>query len=154
MYSLNLCKGVVTHEDFSSESEEDLKSFFEPEGVVNVHRIRQKVDGIFVPLTTLILTFDKPLLPDRIRCGFFNLRVWQYVPIPCAVLSVRGLDILRSTACLKQFVYLVARRHIVLLASLHHIASTVMVLMVQILVIFSLIIYICIPVTESHCHPI
>ena len=28
--TLNLCKGVVTHEDFASESEEDLKSFFEP----------------------------------------------------------------------------------------------------------------------------
>ena len=27
---LNLCKCVVTHEDFASESEEDLKSFFEP----------------------------------------------------------------------------------------------------------------------------
>ena len=54
--------------------------------------------------------------------------------IPCAVLSVRGMDILRSTACLKQFVYPVTRRHIVLLSSPHHIASTVMVLMVQSLV--------------------
>ena len=57
-----------------------MKSFFEPEGVVNVHRICQKVDGIFVLSITLILTFDKPSLPDRIRCGFFNLRVQQYVP--------------------------------------------------------------------------
>ena len=79
---VNLCKCVVTHEDFASEFEEDLKSFFEPEGVVNVHRIHWKVDGIFVPSTTLILTFNKPSLPDRIRCGFFNLRVQQYVPIP------------------------------------------------------------------------
>ena len=72
--TLNLCKGVVTHEDFSSESEEDLKSFFEPEGVVNVHRICWKVNGNFVPSATLILTFDRPSFPDRIRCGFFNLR--------------------------------------------------------------------------------
>ena len=34
--TLNLCKGVVKHEDFASESEEDLKFFFEPEGVVNI----------------------------------------------------------------------------------------------------------------------
>ena len=80
--TLNLCKGVVTHEDFASESKEDLKSFFEPEGVVNVHRIRRKVNGNFVQSTTLILTFNKPSLPDLIRCGFFNLRVWQYVPNP------------------------------------------------------------------------
>ena len=29
--TLYRCKGVVTHEDFASESEEVLKSFFEPE---------------------------------------------------------------------------------------------------------------------------
>ena len=50
--------------------------------MVNVHRICRKVDGIFVPSTTLILTFDRPSLPDCIRCGFFNLRVRQYVPNP------------------------------------------------------------------------
>ena len=70
------------HENFASESEEDLKSFFEPEGEVNVHRIRRKVYGNFVPSATLILTFDRPSLQDRIRCGFFNLRVRQYVPNP------------------------------------------------------------------------
>ena len=59
--TLNLCKGVVTHEDFASESEEDLKSFFEPEGVVNIHRIRRKVNGNFVPSATLILTFHSRL---------------------------------------------------------------------------------------------
>ena len=52
--------------------------------------------------------------------------------ITCAVLSDRGLDILWSTVCLREFVYPVARRHIVLLASLH-VASSVMVLMVPIL---------------------
>ena len=64
---LNLCKGVVTHEDFASETKEDFKSFFEPKCVVNVHGICQKVDGIFVPATTLILMFGKPSHSDRIR---------------------------------------------------------------------------------------
>ena len=45
--SFNLRKGVVTHEDFASESQEDLQSFFELEGVVNILRIHRKVDGIF-----------------------------------------------------------------------------------------------------------
>ena len=80
--TLNLCKGVVMHEVFASESEEDLRSFFEPEGVANVHRIRPNVYGNFVPSATLNLTFDRPSLPDRIRCGFLNLQVRQYVPNP------------------------------------------------------------------------
>ena len=37
--TLNICNGVVTHEDIASVSEEYLKSSFEPEGVVNVHSI-------------------------------------------------------------------------------------------------------------------
>ena len=76
--TLNLCKDVVSDDDFASESEED----FQPEGVVNVHRIHWKVNDIFVPSTTLILTFNKPSPPDRIQCGVFSLRVWQYfVPL-------------------------------------------------------------------------
>ena len=61
-------QGVFKHEDFASESEEDLKSFFEPEGVGNIHMICRKVDGNFVPSSTVILTFNKPSLPDRICC--------------------------------------------------------------------------------------
>ena len=80
--TLNLCKGVITNQDFTSESEEVLKSFLVLEGVVNVHRLCRKVDGNFVRSTTLILTFDRPSLPDRISCGFFNPLVRQYVPNP------------------------------------------------------------------------
>ena len=50
--------------------------------MANFHRIRRKVDGNFVPSATLILTFDRPSLPDSFHCGFFNLRVQQYVPNP------------------------------------------------------------------------
>ena len=57
--TLILCKHVVTHEDFGSESEEVLKSFFEPKCVVNFHTIRQKVIGNFVPSATHILTFNR-----------------------------------------------------------------------------------------------
>ena len=80
--TLNLCKGVVTHEDFVSESETDIKSFFEPEGVVHIHRVQRKVEGKLIPTSTLILTFDRPCLPNHIKCGFYNLRVRQYIPNP------------------------------------------------------------------------
>ena len=56
--SLNLCKDVVTLENFASETEADLKYFFEPECEVNVHMICRKVNDIFVPLATLTLTLN------------------------------------------------------------------------------------------------
>jgi hypothetical protein len=65
--TLNLCKGVVNHDDFSSESEENLKAFFEERGVADIYRIQRRVDGKLVPTSTLVLAFNRPSLPERIR---------------------------------------------------------------------------------------
>ena len=104
------------------------------EALVNGHRIRRKVHGNFVPTATLILTFDRTSLPDRIRCGFFKPRMRQYVPNPLRCFKCQSFGHTQEYVCLMQFVYPVARRHIVLPASFHHIASTVKVLTAQILV--------------------
>ena len=71
---LEMCKGVVTHEDFVSESEEHLKCSFEPQGVENVHRILRKVDSIFVPSILLFLFSINPLFLTVIRavCSTFE----------------------------------------------------------------------------------
>ena len=37
--TLNLCKGVVNHEDFATENEDELLSFFKSYGVTEVYRI-------------------------------------------------------------------------------------------------------------------
>jgi hypothetical protein len=73
--ALSLCKGVVNHDNFSSEREEDLKAVFEQEEVVDIHRIQRRVDRRLVPTSTLVLAFNRPSLPERIICGFLNLRV-------------------------------------------------------------------------------
>lgn len=80
--TLNLCKGVVNHVDFSTESEEDLVAFFKSQGVTDVYRIKRREHGREIPTSTLILTFNLPTLPRNISCGFYNLRVRQYVPNP------------------------------------------------------------------------
>ena len=66
--------------DFAIESDYDLKSFFELEGVVYIHRLHRKVDGILIPSFILILTFNRPILADHICCGFCKFWVRQYVP--------------------------------------------------------------------------
>ena len=80
--TLNLSKGVVNHEDFATETEEDLLNFFKTHGVTEVYRIGRKEQGKVIPTSTLILTFDRPSLPERIVTAFYNLRVRQYVPNP------------------------------------------------------------------------
>ncbi len=80
--TLNLCKGVVNHEDFATENEDELLSFFKSYGVTEVYRIRRKENGKEIPTSTLILTFNLPSLPEYVSCGYYNLRVRQYVPNP------------------------------------------------------------------------
>ena len=63
--TLNHCKSVLTDEDFVTESDDNLKFFLEPEGVVHIHQLHRKVDGLYIPSSTVILTFGRPLLPDR-----------------------------------------------------------------------------------------
>jgi hypothetical protein len=61
--TLNPCKGVVNYDDSSSESEKDLKAFFEERGVVYIHQIQKGVDGRLIPTSTLVLAFNCLSLP-------------------------------------------------------------------------------------------
>ncbi len=78
--TLNLWKGVVHHEDFAAETEEDLLNFFKTYGVTELYRIGRKEQGKVILTSTLILTFDRPFLPEMIVTAFYNHRVRQYVP--------------------------------------------------------------------------
>jgi hypothetical protein len=53
--TLHLCKGVMNHNDSSTESEENLKAFFENEVVVDIDRIHRRVDGRLVPVQSCLL---------------------------------------------------------------------------------------------------
>ena len=105
--------GIVTHEDFATESDDDLKSFLEPEGVLHIHRLHRKVDGLLaLPLLLSWFLIDQYCQTEYAMdstvfecCSMFQ--------IPCTVSSARSLDILRSAVYLSQFAWPVARRHTV-----------------------------------------
>jgi hypothetical protein len=56
--TLNPCKGVLNYDYYYSESEEDLKAFFEERRVVYIHQIQKRVDGRLIPTSTLVLAFN------------------------------------------------------------------------------------------------
>lgn len=80
--SLNFCKGVVSSSDLLVCSEDEILENLSSQGVVAVRRISTKKDGIISPTPSLILTFRKTSLPDRVRAGFLSLRVRPYFPNP------------------------------------------------------------------------
>ncbi len=88
--TLNLCKGVVNHEDFATENEDELLSFFKSYGVTEVYRIRRKENGKEIPTSTLILTFNLPSLPEMLAVVIITFACGSMCRTPCAALSVRG----------------------------------------------------------------
>ncbi len=87
--TLNLSKGVVTSTllqkrglCYRNGGRSSKLLNFKTFGVTEVYRIGRKEQGKVIPTSTLILTFDRPSLPERIVTAFYNLRVRQYVPNP------------------------------------------------------------------------
>lgn len=80
--TLNVCKGVVSSRDLLNCSEDEILDNLRNIGVIAVKRINSKKDGNLIPTPSIILTFRKSSLPDRIIAGYLSLRVRPYIPNP------------------------------------------------------------------------
>lgn len=79
---LNFSKGVVYCRDLLNCSTDDLLNELTGEGVTEIKRISVKRDGELVETGTHILTFNKPVLPKRIKVAFYSLVVRPFIPAP------------------------------------------------------------------------
>ena len=87
-FNLNSSKGVIfadcmidtiTKRPMNNEQIlEDLKD----QGVIEVYRVISRRQGVSLPTNTIILTFDRPNLPDTIKYGYRIFRIKQYIPNP------------------------------------------------------------------------
>ncbi|KAK4883445.1 hypothetical protein RN001_006764 [Aquatica leii] len=79
---LNQCKGVVTCRDLLNCSEEEIVEGMSSQGVIDVRRIKTRRNGILENTASLIITFNKPTLPQKVKAGFHSLPVRLYIPDP------------------------------------------------------------------------
>jgi hypothetical protein len=80
----NESQGVITCSILKDYTEADIVDGLSHLGITKAYRIMKKdTDGNLQPTPTLILTFNVPEIPDkiRIRAGLYE-RVRQYVPLP------------------------------------------------------------------------
>ena len=80
--TFNQCRGVVYAPELLDLDCEEIQSELADQNVVKVIRMHKKINGLRVPLATLILTFDTFKLPNTIKAGWLNLRVKPYIPSP------------------------------------------------------------------------
>lgn len=80
--TLNYCKGVVVCSDLLNCDVEEIKNNLNRESVVEVKRITARKDGNIVNTASLIVTFNKVTLPNKIKAGIHVLPVRPYILAP------------------------------------------------------------------------
>lgn len=80
--TLNYSRGVIFSKELMECPISELKAELREELVVDVVRIKRKVNGEEVPTSGLILTFAAAHPPDRIRAGYLSLPVRPYFRNP------------------------------------------------------------------------
>ena len=80
--SLNSSKGVARCPEFKLFKQDEIASVLESQGVTHARRIEITRNGNKIPTGTVILTFDQPQLPKKIKLGFQIVNVDLCIPSP------------------------------------------------------------------------
>ena len=80
--SLNSSKGVIRSRDLEGVNDEVILQNLSSQGVTALKRIKIRRNDELIPTNTLILTFNKPLLPQSIKAGYLSIPVETFIPNP------------------------------------------------------------------------
>ncbi|GFT42925.1 putative RNA-directed DNA polymerase from transposon BS [Trichonephila clavipes] len=80
--TLNSRRGVISEPDLLTTPEAEILEGLSNQGVIQVKRITIKKDSTLIPTKHLILTFNSPNLPTRIKDGYLNCKIRPNIPNP------------------------------------------------------------------------
>ena len=81
--NLNFSKGTIrAGEWFRNYDDDILKHELAQCGVVDLYKMKRKVEGSLKDTGTIILTFEGCNLPDSVKIGWNSYEVRQYIPLP------------------------------------------------------------------------
>ncbi|XP_064462242.1 uncharacterized protein LOC135372676 [Ornithodoros turicata] len=80
--TLNTCKGVISVFELVDVSPEEILMEMMDQDVVDVRKIKIRKNGLYITTRNLVLTFDKPTLPTKLKVGYLSADVRPYIPNP------------------------------------------------------------------------
>jgi type II secretory pathway pseudopilin PulG len=80
--TLNTCRGVITNYDLLYVSDEEIKSEMASQGVIDCRRLKTKRNGELINSTSVILTFSRDTLPEKVFVGYESVSVRPFIPSP------------------------------------------------------------------------
>ena len=80
--TLNTCRGVISEPDLLFSTKEEILENLESQNVIDARRITIRRNGQVIPTKHIILTFNCPNLPKRIKAAYLSCPVRPYIPNP------------------------------------------------------------------------
>ncbi|XP_064090772.1 uncharacterized protein LOC135204539 [Macrobrachium nipponense] len=78
----NYSKGMIYAPQLMTYSEKNLVEELKDQGVIRIERMKKRVNGVFVPLPNLIITFNSTRLPSIVKAAWLRFKIKQYIPRP------------------------------------------------------------------------
>ncbi|XP_024085657.1 uncharacterized protein LOC112128097 [Cimex lectularius] len=85
--SLNFSRGVISVRELINCETTEILAELKSQGVSNIRRIFKTVNKVKIPTATLIITFERPTLPEEIVLDFLKVKVRPYEPNPLLCFS-------------------------------------------------------------------
>lgn len=80
--TLNISKGVIFCKDLLNCTVEEILENLKSIGVIDVRRLKRKIDNTLIDTPNHVLTFNNTKLPTEIKVAYYNLKVRPYIPPP------------------------------------------------------------------------
>ncbi|XP_064475012.1 uncharacterized protein LOC135389016 [Ornithodoros turicata] len=80
--TLNTCRGVIAVSELIDVPVEEILENLKDQDVIDVRKIKIRKNGEYITTRNIVLTFDRPTLPTKLKVGYLSADVRPYIPNP------------------------------------------------------------------------
>lgn len=80
--SLNTSRGVIAVSELIDVPVEEILENLKEQGVIDVYKIKIRRNNEYIVTRNLVLTFDRPTIPEKLKVGYLSTDVRAYIPNP------------------------------------------------------------------------
>ncbi|XP_064475513.1 uncharacterized protein LOC135389389 [Ornithodoros turicata] len=101
--TLNTSRGVIAVPELIDVPEEEILTNLKEQGVTNVRKLKIRKNNEYIITRNVVLTFDKPTIPQTLKVGYLSAEVRPYIPNPLRCFRCNrfghGADACRGSPC-------------------------------------------------------
>ncbi|XP_064464703.1 uncharacterized protein LOC135376022 [Ornithodoros turicata] len=101
--TLNTSRGVIAVSELIDVPVEEILLNLKDQDVIDVRKIKIRKNNEYITTRNIILTFDRPTLPQKLKVGYLSAEVRPYIPNPLRCFRCNrfghAADSCRGSAC-------------------------------------------------------